>query len=125
MTEVPNERREINPDLLWDIGYRSLTRSQVTDLLNDLFNTLELRVGTRLAEGLDHNQLAHFERAVDSGDEAQSLLWLQKNVPNYKTIVEEEYNFVVKTLEKAGALRQKGSESDPERAPLRKSESDE
>lgn len=98
----------VSPDLLWDLGYRRLTRSQVSDLLADLYDTLELRVGTRLAEGLDSNELARFERAVSDNDDRKALAWLTQTIPNYRDIVTSEYDYIVGTLRNASRLSQPG-----------------
>ncbi len=92
------------PDTLWDLGFRSLTRSQVTDVLNELMDTLELRVGTRLSEALDSNQLARFERIVDGRDEASALAWLQQNIPNYREVVRNEYDYILDALRAVNRL---------------------
>lgn len=96
------------PDVLWDLGFRSMTQTQVTDVLNELMDTLELRVGTRLAETLDANQLARFERIVDGRDEANALAWLQKNVPNYRAVVLSEYEYVLDALRTVNRLSHRG-----------------
>ena len=47
---------EIGPAMLWRLGYRNLTRQQVTDALQEVYEALELAVGTRLLD----------ERATDN-----------------------------------------------------------
>lgn len=101
MESGESPRITLNSDLLWDLGYQSLTRSQVTDLLGELYETLELRVGTRLAEGMDSNQLARFERIVSRRDESEALKWLGENVPHYKAIVASEWEYILGTLRRA------------------------
>lgn len=96
-------RIRITPGMLSDLGYHHLTRSEVTDLLDEIYDTLELRVGTRLAEGLDRNQLAHFERAAASTDELRAGRWLAENVPDYRERVRAEFDYIIGTLREANA----------------------
>ena len=105
MTEEIDTKIRLTPDILWDAGYRSLTRSQVSDLLAELYDTLELRVGYRIAEQMDSNQLAQFERLVAGHDEANAMAWLQKNFPGYKEIVRLEFQHIVNTLTSASKFR--------------------
>lgn len=103
----PTERGQLKlePDLLWDTGFKSLTRAQVSDILAEIYDTLELRVGHRIAEKLDVNQLATFERIVAGHDEADALAWLRKTVPTYQDTVRSEYSHIVNTLRNAAELR--------------------
>jgi len=44
--------------------------------LEHLYEELELRVGTRLSEGMTDAQLAEFEKLIDAKDEKGAGMWL-------------------------------------------------
>lgn len=106
MGETSGDVFALGPELLWDLGFRDLTRSQVTDALDEIYYTLELRVGSRLAEGLDANQLATFERLVDRGDDAGASKWLSDNKPEYRRVVRDELDHIVSSLRRAANYSQ-------------------
>jgi Protein of unknown function (DUF5663) len=94
----------LDPDLLWELGFRSLTRVQVSDLLSEIYDVLELRVGTRLADRMDSNQLANFERIIAKQDERGALAFLASSFPHYKEEVLDEINHIVRLLRRAAEL---------------------
>ncbi len=59
-------------------------------MLNHIYETLEMRVGMKLAEQMTDAQLDEFEAFIDQKDEAGALKWLETNFPNYKQVVAEE-----------------------------------
>jgi hypothetical protein len=71
-------------------------------MLAHIYETLELRVGMKLAENMSDAQLDEFEKLADANDEAGSLKWLETNVPNYRDVVVEQLN-TLKTEIKASA----------------------
>lgn len=113
---MDSDPTSFGPDVLWDLGYRSMTRAQVTDSLNEIMDTLELRVGTRLAELLDSNQLARFERIIDGHDEMGALVWLRQNIPNYRDFVSSEYEYILDSLRTANRLARKANSASSERS---------
>lgn len=63
-------------------------------MLQHIYDTLELRVGTRLANQMTDQQLQEFEQFIDAGGEnnqAQALQWLETNLPNYKQVVNDVF----------------------------------
>ena len=59
-------------------------------MLAHIYETLEMRVGMKLAEQMSDAQLDEFERYIDSNDEAGALKWLETNFPHYKDVVADE-----------------------------------
>lgn len=59
-------------------------------MLAHIYETLELRVGMKLAANMSDAQLDEFEKLMDSGNDAGALTWLETNVPNYKEVVASE-----------------------------------
>jgi hypothetical protein len=59
-------------------------------MLAHIYETLEMRVGMKLAEQMSNEQLDEFESYINRQDEAGALKWLESNFPNYKQVVAEE-----------------------------------
>lgn len=80
----------LDDDFLQSLGLGGLPEDQKQAFLQHLYEELELRVGTRLSEGMSDDQLADFERLIDSNDEQGALKWLETHRPNYKDVVADE-----------------------------------
>ena len=80
----------LDDDFLQSLGLGGLPDDQKQAFLQHLYEELELRVGTRLSEGMSDDQLAEFEKLIDRNDEQGALKWLETNRPNYKDVVSEE-----------------------------------
>lgn len=79
-------------NLLIELGLGSLPEAEQKSLLNHIYETLEMRVGMRLADQMSNEQLDEFERYFEAKDEAGAFHWLETNFPNYKEIVQDEFN---------------------------------
>jgi hypothetical protein len=56
-----------------------------------MYEELEMRVGTVLTGKMSSRQLDEFETYIKAGDERRSLHWLERNFPDYKDTVREEF----------------------------------
>ncbi len=81
---------QLDNKFLEDIGLGGMPDDQKQAFLQHLYEELELRVGTRLSEGMTDEQLAEFEKLIDANDQQGALKWLETNRPNYKQVVAEE-----------------------------------
>lgn len=81
---------KLDDDFLATIGLATLPADQKPDMLRHIYETLELRVGMKLAEQMSDAQLDEFEGFIDRKDDAGALKWLETNFPNYKQVVAEE-----------------------------------
>lgn len=81
---------QLDDNLLRELGLGSLPPAEKNKMLAHIYETLELRVGMKLAEQMTDAQLDEFERFIDSNDEAGALKWLETNFPNYKQVVADE-----------------------------------
>lgn len=79
-------------NLLDELGLGALPESEKTNLLNHIYETLEMRVGMRLADQMSNEQLEEFEKYFEAKDDAGAFHWLETNFPNYKEIVQDEFN---------------------------------
>jgi hypothetical protein len=81
---------QLDDNLLQELGLGSLPPAEKNKMLGHIYETLELRVGMRLAEQMSDEQLDEFEAFIDRNDEAGALHWLETNFPDYKKVVAEE-----------------------------------
>ena len=85
---------KLNNNLLEELGLGTLPEDQKKAMLQHIYETLELRVGTQLANQMTDKQLEEFEQFIDEGgdsNQAQALQWLETNLPNYKQVVNEVF----------------------------------
>lgn len=75
---------QLDDNFLKDLGLDNLPEDQKAAFLQHIYEELELRVGTRLAEGLSDKQLSEFESLIER-DEQKVQEWLQQNLPDYQS----------------------------------------
>jgi hypothetical protein len=73
---------KLDDQFLKDLGLDQLPEDQKKAFLEHIYSQLELRVGTRLSEGLSDEQLGEFESFVDR-DEQKVRNWVATNTPDY------------------------------------------
>ncbi len=81
----------LDDNLLQELGLGTLPPEEKDKFLKHIYETLEMRVGTRLAERMTDQQLDEFETFIDQKDDAGAFHWLETNFPNYKEVVAEEF----------------------------------
>ena len=81
---------KLDDNLLKELGLGSLPPEEKNKMLAHIYETLEMRVGMKLAEQMSNEQLDEFEAFIDKNDEAGALKWLETNFPNYKDVVGQE-----------------------------------
>jgi hypothetical protein len=81
---------QLDDNLLRELGLGELPAEEKNKMLAHIYETLELRVGMKLAEQMSDDQLDEFEGFIDRNDEAGALKWLETNFPNYKQVVADE-----------------------------------
>lgn len=82
---------KLDDDLLRELGLEALPAEEKKKLLAHIYETLEMRVGMKLAEQMSEAQLSEFEQFIDRNDESGALRWLEGNFPNYKDVVAAEF----------------------------------
>lgn len=75
---------QLDDKFLQELGLDQLPEDQKQAFKEHIYSELELRVGTRLSDGLTEAQLTEFESFVDRNDE-KVLAWISANVPDYQT----------------------------------------
>src|SRR5215212_7079215 len=81
---------QLDDNLLKELGLGELPAAEKNKMLAHIYETLELRVGMKLAEQMTDAQLDEFEAFIDRNDEAGALKWLETNFPDYKQVVADE-----------------------------------
>ncbi|MEX2006782.1 MAG: DUF5663 domain-containing protein [Candidatus Saccharimonadales bacterium] len=81
---------KLDEDLLAQLGLAALPPEEKNKMLSHIYETLELRVGMKLAEQMSDDQLDEFEGFIDRNDEQGALKWLETNFPDYKKVVADE-----------------------------------
>lgn len=81
---------KLDDNLLKELGLGALPADEKNKMLGHIYETLEMRVGMKLAERMTDAQLDEFEAFIDSNDEAGALKWLETNFPDYKQVVADE-----------------------------------
>jgi len=82
---------KLDDDLLKELGLDTLPPEEKKKFLAHIYETLEMRVGMKLAEQMTEAQLTEFEQFIDRNDETGALRWLETNFPNYKDVVAQEF----------------------------------
>lgn len=72
----------LDDQFLKDIGLDNLPEDQKQPFLQHIYSELELRVGTRLSDGLSDAQLEEFEEIIDRKED-KIQAWLAAHAPNY------------------------------------------
>src|ERR1700758_384823 len=83
---------KIDNSLLEEVGLAGLPDAEKNSFLKHIYETLEMRVGIRLADQMTNQQLDEFEQYFEAKDDAGAFKWLETNFPNYKDIVQEEFD---------------------------------
>lgn len=81
---------KLDDNFLQELGLGALPAEEKKAMLAHIYETLEMRVGMKLAEQMTNEQLDEFEGFIDRNDEAGALHWLETNFPNYKQVVADE-----------------------------------
>lgn len=73
---------QLDDKFLEDIGLNQLPEEQKKPFLQHIYGELEMRVGTKLSDGMNDAQLAEFESIIDQDGSIVSR-WLDEHNPNY------------------------------------------
>jgi hypothetical protein len=92
---------KLDDNFLKDLGLGGLPAEEKRKMLAHIYETLEMRVGVKLASGMSDAQLDEFESYVNNKDEAGALKWLETNFPDYKKVVEEELSKLKEEVKQA------------------------
>lgn len=74
---------QLDDKFLADIGLADMPEEQKQAFLQHIYEELELRVGTKLSDGLSDQQLEEFEKIIDKNQEAINN-WVAIHVQDYQ-----------------------------------------
>lgn len=74
---------QLDDKFLADIGLADMPEDQKQAFLQHIYEELELRVGTKLSDGLSDQQLEEFEKIIDKNQEAINN-WVAVHVQDYQ-----------------------------------------
>ncbi len=89
---------KLDNNFLKELGLDSLPAVEKNKMLAHIYETLEMRVGVKLASKMSDSQLDEFESYINKNDQKGALAWLETNFPNYKDVVAEELNKLKKEI---------------------------
>lgn len=92
---------KLDDNLLKELGLGDLPAEEKNKMLAHIYETLEMRVGMKLAEKMTNEQLDEFEGFIDKNDEAGALKWLETNFPHYKQVVAEQLEVLKSEVKQA------------------------
>src|SRR3990167_4412122 len=75
---------QLDDKFLQDLGLDTLPDNQKQAFLEQVYASLEERVGVQLSEGLSDDQLEEFEAIIDRKNDRVDA-WLAAHVPNFAT----------------------------------------
>ncbi|MFZ1458719.1 MAG: DUF5663 domain-containing protein [Candidatus Saccharimonadales bacterium] len=73
---------QLDDNFLTDVGLAALPEDQKQAFLQHIYEELELRVGTKLSEGLSEQQMGEFESFVDQAED-KVRAWFATNMSDY------------------------------------------
>lgn len=73
---------QLDENFLEDIGLNDLPEEQKKPFLQHIYDELELRVGTKLSDGMNDEQLEEFEAIIDRKEDVITT-WLEKHASDY------------------------------------------
>jgi hypothetical protein len=73
---------QLDDKFLEEIGLNSLPEEQKKPFLQHIYDELELRVGTKLSDGMSDEQLSEFESIIDRKEDV-IVEWLEKHAAEY------------------------------------------
>lgn len=85
---------QLNAAFLADLQLDGLPAEEANLLLRHVYETLETRVGFRLANAMTNKQLDDFEEFYEADDDEAAFKWLETNFPNYPDVVHDEFNLL-------------------------------
>lgn len=92
---------KLDANYLKGLGLGSLSKDEANVLLRHIYETLEVRVGTVLANEMSDAQLLEFEEYFQAQDDASAMRFLEQNFPHYREIVQEEYELLTDEVQRS------------------------
>lgn len=113
---------KLDENFLNELGLGPLPPAEKNKMLAQVLETLEMRVGMKLASGMSNEQLDEFESFINNNDESGALKWLEINFPDYKKVVASELENLKSEIKQAAPqiiaeIQGSGSDQPPAETP--------
>ncbi|MBQ9019808.1 hypothetical protein IJ096_00550 [Candidatus Saccharibacteria bacterium] len=89
---------QFDDEFLEKVGLGALPEERKADFLEYLQESLEIRVGQRMSEGMSDAQLLEFDEIAKSGDVVATQDWIRTNRPDYQEIAKSELRRMTEEL---------------------------
>lgn len=113
---------QIDDKFLDEVGLSDLPPAEKSRLIDQIFKTLEMRVGTILADQMNEQQLDEFDALMDEAGgvpnpqdpaAAKALKWLEGNFPHYRQVVAQEHDKLKAEIKRDASKILEASRGDP------------
>lgn len=81
---------KLDDKLLEELGLDKFEEAEKDKILAKINQSLELRIGSRIAQKVSEEELKKFTELAESGKDEEAAKWLKKQVPDYQQIATEE-----------------------------------
>lgn len=89
---------QFDEEYLEKVGLGRMPEERKAEFLKYLQETLELRVGRKMSEGMSEAQLLEFDEIAKSGDAERTQAWIRENRPDYREIARNELQKMTQEL---------------------------
>lgn len=102
----PDTTTPLKMDRAWlaELGLADLPSDVQADLLKTAYDTLEYRVGSRIAQRLSGEDLDRFENIFQQHDDEAALAFLQHKCPDYSLVVRSELSLLQAEIRRAAPV---------------------
>lgn len=81
---------KLDDKLLEELGLDKFEEAEKDKILAKINQSLELRIGSRIAQKVSEEELKKFTELAESGKDEEAAKWLKEQVPDYQQIATEE-----------------------------------
>ena len=89
---------QFDEDYLGQVGLGEMPEERKAEFLRYIQETLEIRVGQRMSEGMSDAKLLEFDELAKGGDTEEIQEWIKVNRPDYREIARDELRKVTEEL---------------------------
>lgn len=81
---------KLDDKLLEELGLDKFEEDEKNKILKKIYESLELRIGSRIAQKVSEEELKEFAEMTQSSQDQEAARWLKEKVPDYQQIAAEE-----------------------------------
>lgn len=80
----------LDDQTLKELGLDGFSETEKNAILKRIYESLELRIGSRIAQKVSEEELKKFTEMTEQGKDEEAAQWLKEQVPEYQDIANEE-----------------------------------